>query len=363
MHLSWLELKDFRLYESLQFEPEEGVNILVGPNGAGKTSVLEAVGYLGMMKSFRGVPDVALVREGETAAVVRGGISGDASETTIECELPSSGRRTVLVNKKRPKRLRDVLLATPMVAFVPDDLDLIKRGPAVRRDYLDELASRLWPQAGQDLTEYERALRQRNALLKAEGRQTDPVTLSVWDDRLSDAGARVMMHRRSLAVSLRPHLQNSYEVVGGEGTIEWSYKSTWGSERETDQEGLRAALIDALEERHGRDRELRTTTVGPHRDEPNLLLDNRDTRTRTSQGEQRTAALSLRMGAYRVIEEVRGQKAILLLDDVFSELDSERAHRVVSLIETGQVFVTTSRHDEVPIRGRRWSVKEGRVTG
>jgi len=172
-----------------------------------------------------------------------------------------------------------------------------------------------------------------------------------------------MMHRRSLAVSLHPHLQTSYKVVGGEGSLEWSYKSTWGSERATDHEGLKATLLDALQERHGRDKELRTTTVGPHRDEPNLLLDNRDTRTRTSQGEQRTVALALRMGAYKVIEEIRGQRPILLLDDVFSELDNERAHRVVSLIETGQVFVTTARDDEVPIRGRRWSVKEGSVTG
>lgn len=357
-----MELSDFRPYESLRFEPSEGVNILVGDNGAGKTSVLEAIGYLGMMRSFRGVPDNALVRDGATATVIRGGIQGSSTETEVACDLPVEGRRVVLVNRKRPQRLRDVLLSVPIVAFVPDDLDVIKRGPAVRRDYLDDLASRLWPQAGQDLTEYERCVRQRNALLKADGRHTDLATLHVWEERMADAGARILLHRRSLAVALQPHLQGAYSVVGGEGTLAWSYRSTWGSEAAGELDDLKASLLDALERQRSKDMEVRTTTVGPHRDEPNLLLDDRPTRTHASQGEQRTTALALRFGAYRMIEEVRDHKPILLLDDVFSELDGERASRVVSLIDDGQVFVTTARDDEVPIRGRRWSVKNATVS-
>lgn len=362
MRLSWLELGNFRPYESLRFEPTDGVNILVGANGAGKTSVLEAIGYLGAMRSFRGVPDAALIRDGTDAALIRGGIAGAATETKVECELPAQGRRTILVNQKRPKRLTDVLLSVPVVAFVPDDLDVIKRGPAVRRGYLDELSARLWPQAGQDLTEYERSVRQRNALLKQEGRGADSATLDVWDQRLADAGARVLLHRRALAVALQEYLQGAYTVVGGQGTLTWSYRSTWGSEAAGDREDLEEALLAALLERRTKDMEVRTTTVGPHRDEPDLLLDGRQTRTRASQGEQRTAALALRIGAYRIIEEIRDHKPILLLDDVFSELDMDRAQKVVSLVETGQVFVTTARDDEVPISGRRWLVANGSVT-
>jgi DNA replication and repair protein RecF len=362
MHLTWLELTNFRPYESLRFDPTEEVNILVGDNGAGKTSVLEAIGYLGMMRSFRGVPDGALVREGASAAVIRGGIGGGASDTEVACELPVDGRRAVLVNGKKPPRLRDVLLTIPIVAFVPDDLDVIKRGPAVRREYLDDLSSRLWPQAGQDLTDYERSVRQRNALLKQDGRNTDRATLDVWDQRIADAGARVLLHRRSLAVALQGHLQGAYTTVGGEGTLMWAYRSTWGSEAAGSFDELKESLLGALDEKRSKDMEVRSTTVGPHRDEPNLLLDGRLTRTHASQGEQRTAALALRFGAYRIIEEMRDHKPILLLDDVFSELDSDRAHRVVSLIEEGQVFVTTARDDEVPIRGRRWSVKDGSVS-
>ncbi len=362
MHLAWLDLKDFRSYEELRFEPGPGINVLVGDNGVGKTSILEAVGYLGAMKSFRSVPDAALVRDGATSAVLRGGFGGGPTETTVEAEIPTTGRRAVLVNQKRPQRLRDMLLLIPIVAFLPDDLDVIKRGPGLRREYLDDLASRLWPQAGADLGDYERALRQRNSLLKQGGRNTDATTLDVWDERLADAGARVLLHRRAVMTELRDRLAHAYNVVGGAGSLRWVYRSGWGSDEASNLAGLTNALHTALMERRGRDTEIRTTTVGPHRDEPDLLLDGRATRTRASQGEQRTVALSLRVGAYRAIEEIRMQTPILLLDDIFSELDEERAGRVLSLMPQGQVFVTTARDNEVPIGGRRWSVRDGRVS-
>jgi DNA replication and repair protein RecF len=362
MHLSWLELRDFRSYPELSFRPETGVNVLVGENGAGKTSVLEAIGYLGMLRSFRGVPDSALIRTSASAAVVRGGFSGAASETTVECELPVEGRRTVLVNTKRPKRMRDVLLSVPIVAFMPDDLDIVKRGPAIRRDYLDDLGSMLWPQAGGDLAEYERILKQRNALLRQEGRHTDPVTLDVWDERLSEGAANVLLHRRNVAAALQPLLLESYEQIGGTGSLRWAYRSTWGTDDVWDRQELVAAMSGALLDHRRRDLEVRSTTVGPHRDEPELVLDGRSTRRQSSQGEQRTVALALRVGSHKLITDIRDVVPLLLLDDVFSELDITRASRVLSLMPTGQVFVTTAREDEVPIEGRRWSVSNGEVS-
>lgn len=362
MFVSWLSVRDMRCYGELEFRPESGVNVLVGDNGAGKTSVIEAIGYVGMMRSFRGVPDESLIRDGADAAIIRAGIGGGATEMSVGVELPMSGRRSVLVNGKRPQRIRDVLSMVPVVAFVPDDLDVVKRGPALRREYLDDLAAVLWPEAGADQSEYDRSLRQRNTLLRQDGRSTDAVSLGVWDERLAAAGARVMMHRRNVATRLQPHLAESYEVVGGEGDLRWAYRSTWGSDEVFDLAELTEVLAGALAERHARDMDVRTTTVGPHRDEPALLLDGRPTRTHASQGEQRTTALALRVGAHRLIEDVRDTAPILLLDDVFSELDHDRARRVLSLIPSGQVFVTTARDDEVPVAGRRWNVEHGSVT-
>lgn len=361
MFLSWLAVRDFRCYRELEFAPDPGVNVLVGDNGAGKTSILEAIGYVGTMKSFRQVPDEALIRDGAEAVILRAGVGGGATETSVEVEIPRTGRRTVLVNAKRPQRIRDVLTAVPVVAFVPDDLDVVKRGPSMRRDYLDDLAASIWPQAVADQSEYDRCLRQRNTLLRQDGRATDPVSLGVWDERLALAGAGVMAHRRAVATRLQPHLTDAYRIVGGAGDLRWAYVSTWGAESAHDRDSLAIALRDALEARHDKDRDVRTTTAGPHRDEPGLDLDGRSSRTRASQGEQRTVALAMRIGAHRLVGEIRDTPPILLLDDVFSELDRERAERVLALIPSGQVFVTTAREDEVPVAGRRWHVEHGRV--
>ena len=148
MNLEWLELGEFRSYGSLRFEPDPGINVLIGRNGAGKTNVLEAIGYLSMLKSFRRTPDVALIGTGADRAIIRGGLSDGDSSIDIAVEIPAAGRRQVLVNGKRPNRLSDVGTTAPIVAFLPDDLDLVKRGPALRREYLDDLGAQLVPTVG-----------------------------------------------------------------------------------------------------------------------------------------------------------------------------------------------------------------------
>lgn len=358
MHLAWLELTDTRCYEFLRFEPEEGVNILVGSNGAGKTSVLEAVAYLGLLKSFRGTPDDAIVRNGADHAVIRGEFTVASGTTRVEIELPRPGRRRILVNGKRPQRNRDVLAQIPLVAFQPDDLDLVKRGPGLRRGYLDDLAAQLWPQAGADQQGFERALRQRNSLLKQSGRNADPITLDVWDDRVAMAGAAVFAHRVRVLETLDAALGEAYRLVGERGALTWAYSANWGATLEGG--GGADVLRDMLAERRPRDLEQRTTSAGPHRDDPALVVDGRPARTMASQGEQRTVALALRVAAYRVLSMARSTTPILLLDDVFSELDPDHARGVMTLLDTGQVFVTSAREDEVPATGRRWTV-DGRA--
>ncbi len=360
MYLSWLELTNIRCYETLRFEPDERVNVLVGANGAGKTSILEAIAYLGLLKSFRGTPDVAMINTGSERAVIRGEFTIPSGTTRVEVELSNPGRRRVLVNGKRPQRNRDVMAQIPIVAFQPDDLDLVKRGPGLRKAYLDDLAAQLWPQAGADQQDYERAVRQRNSLLKQEGRGADPITLDVWDERVSVAGAAVFGHRVRVLDALDASLGEAYRLVGETGSLTWNYETNWGAS--VNEGGGPERLREELFDRRRRDMDQRVTSGGPHRDDPSLVVDGRTARTMASQGEQRTVALALRVAAYRVLSTHRPTTPILLLDDVFSELDPAHARGVMSLLDAGQVLVTTAREDEAPATGRRWNVDGRTVT-
>lgn len=370
MWLRWLEVRDLRCYHRLRFDPDPETNILVGENGSGKTSLLEAVAYLGLLRSFRGTPDDSIIREGAAAAVIRGEFEGRSGQVRVEVELPASGRRRVLRNGKRPARNRDLLTEVPVVAFQPDDLDLVKRGPSLRRAYLDDLAAQLWPQAVADQAEFDRALRQRNSLLRREGPGTDPITLDVWDERLATSGARVMWHRSRVMHELDGPLAEAYRLVGAEGYVTWRYLTNWDGADRPGPDEMEGALRSALSDGRRKDLERRVTSVGPHRDDPVLMIDGRPARTQASQGEQRTAALALRIAAYRVLRERRDMTPILLLDDVFSELDHSRARGVLELLPGGQVFVTTARDDEPGLTGRpagalggrSWRVAKGSIT-
>jgi DNA replication and repair protein RecF len=370
VHLAWLELNRFRSYETLRFEPDPGINVLIGRNGTGKTNVLEAIGYLSTLKSFRRTPDASLLQTGAEGAVIRGGFNDGDSSIDIAVEIPAAGRRQVLVNGKRPGRLSDVATTAPVVAFLPDDLDLVKRGPALRREYLDDLGAQLVPTVGADQREFEKTLRQRNSLLRQEGRNTDPMTLDVWDGRLAESGGRVLANRLRLLGRMTDELTSAYRTVGGRQTemLLPTYTSSWVDPgkivtgMEPHFEPFASTLLAALEQRRVRDMETRSTSAGPHRDDPSFTLDGRDVRVQASQGEQRSVALSLRVVSYQLLKERHGRPPLLLLDDVFSELDQGRSDGVTELLPGGQVFVTSARDDEVPDMGRRWRVREGAIT-
>jgi DNA replication and repair protein RecF len=361
MLLGWLEATGFRCYRHVEFHPRPGVNVLVGDNGSGKTSLLEAIGYLATLASFRRSPDAALIGEGADTAVVRGEWSRGERSTRVEVEIPHAGRRRALLNGKRLPGRSMLAEVVGLVTFLPDDLDLVKRGPALRREYLDDAAAQLWPAAAADQAEYERALRQRNALLRREGRRADRTTLDVWDERLSILGARVVGRRLAALDSLGPRLDVLYAgLVDVPEPVGWQYVGG-GIGRVEGSDGLTERLANAVAAARETDLERRTTTVGPHRDELVLTLGGRDVRTRASQGEQRSVALGMRMASYEALREQRGVPPVLVLDDVFSELDVRRSARLVERLPEGQVFVTTARREEVPLDGTVWSVGGGSV--
>ena len=364
MHLIWLELRDFRSYRVFSFRPEPGVNVLVGDNGSGKTSILEAIGYLASLASFRRSPDGALVRRGADAAIVRGEFSSGPTGALVEIETPVSGRRRVLLNGKGNRSRADVAEVVALVAFLPDDLDLVKRGPSYRREYVDDVAAQAWPTAAVEQTDYERVLRQRNALLRRDGRRADTETLDVLDEGLSRLGAAVLARRLAIVELLAPAVSELYADLGDHPEeVAWEYLSS-GIGRLTGTPTaaeLAPSLHEAVSAARHADLDRRTTTVGPHRDDIMVSLGGRDARTRASQGEQRSIALGMRMASYSVLTERRGATPVLLLDDVFSELDADRGRRFVAHLPAGQVFVTSARSEEVPLVGARWTVAGGKV--
>jgi DNA replication and repair protein RecF len=360
VHVDWVSLVNFRSYPHLEWSPDRGVNLLIGPNGAGKTNLLESVAYLATLKSFRSVADDGLIADDAESAVVRVGLTGDERQRLIEIEIPRQGARRTQVDKTRLRRTADLLGVVRVIAFLPEDLDLIKRGPAYRRDLLDDTAVQLWPAAHLDQSEYERSLRQRNAFLK-QG-QPDEATLAVWDSRLAQAGGRVLARRARVIETLTTRLDEAYaEIAHADTAAAFTYTPTWPGELDqASAADFGSRLAEALELSRRVDYERRMTTVGPHRDEPGFSIDGHEARTHGSQGEQRTMALAVKLAAHRAVASAVGESPILLLDDVFSELDPERAKALAdALPDETQTMITSARPEDVPISGSVWRVGEG----
>lgn len=332
-----LELIDFRNYGAASFELTAGTTVIVGDNGHGKTNVVEALAYLATMSSFRGAPPDALVRVGADTAVVRAEIRDDDGRASlIEAELVPAGRSRVQVNRQRLGRARELLGVVRVTVFSPDDLALVKGGPAERRRFLDDTLVALAVKYDAARLELDRIVRQRNTLLRQVAGRLDEsaaMTLDVWDARFTEAGERFGHARATLVARIGPHVLAAYEHLAGRATaVELHYEPAW---RRT---GLATALAASrdLDVRRG------VSTVGPHRDELALTIDGLPSRTHASQGEQRTLALALRLGAHQLVAERTGSTPVLVLDDVLSELDNGRATALLGHLPAGQIVITTA---------------------
>lgn len=336
MRLHRLWLTDFRCYAEADLTFAEGLTVVEGDNGQGKSSLLEAVAYLATLRSFRRVPNEALIRIGATSAVVRAEGDRDGRSLLVEAELSATGRGRLQVNRQRLRRTRDLVDILRVSVFSPDDLELVKGGPALRRDYLDETLGALSTADQQLRADLERVLRQRNTLLRqARGRLTPEIvtTLDVWDLQLATIGDTLARRRLEVLDQLRPLMAAAYADVAGElTTVDLTYDPPWVDG------GLGEALLAGREE----DVRRQVTLTGPHRDDVGLLLGGRASRTHASQGEQRSLALALRLAAHRLVGEVWGSSPVLLLDDVFSELDARRADALVRALPPGQCLLSTA---------------------
>ena len=351
MQLAHLWLTDFRGHQESEVEVGPGITVFAGGNAQGKTSVLEAVGWLARMSSFRGAPDSALVRVGCEKAIVRAEIvpanrGPDVRPDLIEAEIAAAGRNRVLLNRKPLPRARDLLGSLRTTVFAPDDLRLVKAGPAERRTELDDLLVALSPRYDAVQSDYERVLKHRNAWLRTWSRADDPATLDVWDEQMVRAGAELVRGRLKLLDRLAAPLGKAYgDVAGAAADVSGAYEAAWAGDvilDETRLDDVAALLAEAVARSRSADLERRLTLVGPHRDDWRLSIDGLDARRYASQGEQRSLALAVRLAGHVVISDVVGEPPVLLLDDVFSELDESRANNLVAHMPIAQALVTTA---------------------
>jgi len=337
MIVSRLELVDFRNYTAACFDFHPGITAVVGLNGQGKTNLVEALGYLATLDSFRAAPAEALIRSGADTAVVRAVVvHPDGRQLEVELELARQGRNRVQVNKQRLARTRDLLGVLRVSVFSPDDLALVKGAPGERRRFLDDTLVSLAVKYDAMRLELERTLKQRNTLLRQAGGRLDSdagLTLDVWDTKFADLGDRFGHARATLVERLAPMVATAYDQLADRpSAVDMRYAPEWRTA------GLAAALSAARTDdvRRG------VSTVGPHRDDVEVTLAGMPSRTHASQGEQRTLALALRLAAHRMVADKVGSPPVLVLDDVLSELDPQRATALLHHLPPGQVVLTTA---------------------
>ena len=373
MHVAHLSLQDFRSYATAEVALEPGVTAFVGPNGQGKTNLVEAIGYVASHGSHRVATDAPLVRRGASRAIVRAGVVKDDRRALIELEINPGKANRARLNRSPVPRPREILGMLRTVLFAPEDLALVKGDPGERRRFMDELLVARAPRYAGVRSDYDRVLKQRNALLKsaaAHRRAPGPevlATLEVWDAHLARTGAELLAARLELVSALRPLVARSYAALApGGGEANLLYKSTLGDEAElsTDRGKLAEQLLAGIAGARRQELERGVSLIGPHRDELLLSLGELPARGYASHGESWSFALGLRLGAFDLLRE-DGDDPVLILDDVFAELDAGRRSRLAELVAPAeQVLVTAAVPADVPeeLTGGSYTVADGRVT-
>jgi DNA replication and repair protein RecF len=395
LYVAHLSLHDFRSYATAEVALEPGVTAFIGRNGQGKTNLVEAIDYLSRLTSHRVATDAPLVRSGAGQAVVRAAVVKDGRTAVLEVELNPGRANRARVNKSPLPRTRDLIGLVRTVVFSPDDLTLVKGDPSDRRRFLDDLLVLRTPRLAGTRADYDRVLKQRNSLLKTAGlargasRDAALATLSVWDEQLARHGAELLEARLGLVDELRPYVGKAYETVArgaSRDDAEIEYKSSTplvedaARQESRDPGAVAAAIVEELGRRQKEELDRGISLVGPHRDELLLWLghgapsDGADgaegapsrlpVKGYASHGESWSFALALKLASYDLLR-ADGDDPILILDDVFAELDTDRRAQLADLVAGAeQVLVTAAVPDDVPaaLAGVRFVVADGEVT-
>lgn len=343
-----VEMVNFRNHSRTTLDCAEGVNVLVGDNGEGKTNAIEAVTYLSLTKSFYAASDAVVLRTGSEEFLVRGTFESDARiHRSVEVRYRrDTARKTFLVDRGEVESLASVVGEIPAVVLSPEQTGITMGAPTERRKFLDLVIAQASRQYLRGLLEYRRILRQRNkVLLDAKLQRRDPgKVLEPWNRGLIETGSALMEQRATFLQSFQTFLEQNYSIVAGNGERPGAeYQPSFRVLSWEDPAGLRRSFEEELEQSEDEERRTGATAVGPHRDEVEFTINGVSARKFASQGQHRTLLVALKCAEYDYLEQQKGETPILLLDDVFGELDSHRSERLVGHIQTlGQVFVTTT---------------------
>lgn len=356
MHINSLTLKNYRSYQSLSVSFSEGINILQGKNAAGKTNVLEAIGFLSMGKSFRTQKDIECIREGNETAYIKGSIQYAQGTLGIEAQLSIMGKKSLKVNNQPVRRMGDLFGNFIAVVFSPEDLKVLKGSPSLRRRFIDIEISKLHPAYFFDLQEYSKALAQKNALLKSRMPEAQLKKLvSIYNEQLAQNGARIISARQKFVNRLDEIGRGLHSGVSGGETLSIRYKHSVAPQ------DAQKALFEKMEKSLSSEIEQGFCLYGPHREDIAVYLGGSEIKAYASQGQIRTAMLSLKLSTFEIAQSDFGEYPVLLLDDVFSELDEQRQTALLARIHGAQCFITTA----VPLQcdsAAVFNVGGGRVT-
>ena len=381
MFVDHLQLADFRSYAGVDVALGAGVSVFVGANGQGKTNLVEAVAYLSTLSSHRVAADLPLVRAGAERAIIRARVQAgldDPRQLQLEVEITPGQANRARLNRSPLKRARELVGVLRTVVFAPEDLAVVKGDPSERRRFLDELVVSRWPRLAGVRSDYDRVLRQRNTLLKSlAGRMRGGSagadvggTLDVWDTHLAAAGGELMAARLRTLADLGPHVAKAYADIAptnNDATVEYKASVDLSALRQAqgaEKEELAALLTTAMTERRAEEIQRGVSLVGPHRDDLVLSLGLLPAKGYASHGESWSFALALKLGSFSLLR-ADGVEPVLVLDDVFAELDTTRRERLAAGVSAAeQVLVTAAVGADVPgqLQGRRFTVADGQVT-
>jgi DNA replication and repair protein RecF len=353
MQISKLSLRDFRNHENLNLTFTSGATTIVGRNGRGKTNIVEAVHYLATLSSHRVSQDAPLIRNGQNTATVLAQVEKHNRQAKVELTINYPGTNKVSLNGNQLSKSRDILGLVTTVIFSPEDLDLVKGDPSARRRFIDELSTLLTPKFSNTRSDYERTLKQRNTLLKSLGRRSPSTqaraTLDAWDEQLIQSGAEIISMRLQNIKRIEPFLTEFGTAISGDTEpLEASYSNRWLPLEVSDKNEIIDFFKTELENRNKDEIDRGVTLVGPHRDDLYIQLSNLPAKGYASHGQSWSIAIALRLAAFKSLRE-HDDDPILILDDVFAELDEKRRTRLISIItDVEQTLITAAVLEDIP---------------